>query len=214
MADLAFRLLPRAKGPNLRLLDYGCGGGEYLQLVANAGWRGYGVEPDPQARQIAISRGFDVRASLGEFDGEAFGYVTISHVIEHVHWPAQVIARLFEMTVPHGGLFIATPNMDAVGHDIYGRNWRGLETPRHLVIPTRRSLQAMVERAGYNSLKFHRSKGALAFTALQSRRIACRADPYDDHAPAIARQPTRHETREADGNRTKAEFLILTARKA
>lgn len=211
IVDLGFRFLPRSRCVGGRVLDFGCGGGDYLQLVADAGWQGCGVEPDPKARELARSRGFDVRASLDEFKDETFDYVTLSHVIEHVHRPISALKQLHGMSASGGGLFIATPNMNAIGHEIYGRHWRGIETPRHLVLPTRRSLRAMTETAGYRRIEFHRSRGALAFTSLQSRRIASGADPYDHDAPLIDRQPTAAEMREADGRGKRAEFLIMTA---
>ena len=50
---------------------------------------------------------------------------------------------------PGGTLWLQTPNIDSIGHKIYGLNWRGLEPPRHLVLMTMQTLRKILENAGF-----------------------------------------------------------------
>ena len=69
-----------------RLLDLGCGNGDYLFIARSAGWDVVGVDADSKAVSVASEKGIDVR--LGNIEildpsKEQFDVITLSHVIEH-----------------------------------------------------------------------------------------------------------------------------------
>lgn len=213
--DAAYRFLPRARSGHGRVLDIGCGNGGFLLAAKEAGWQVMGIEPDRAARAAAEVHGITVVPTLSSLpgDGKPFDYVTISHVIEHVHDPRALLAQVFALLRPGGGLFVDTPNFHAVGHRIYGRHWRGLEPPRHVILFNRASLREALARAGLVRVRFHPRTDALAFTATHSRRIAADLDPYGyAKAPSIARRPTLLETLQAVIG-SHSEFLTVTAAK-
>jgi 2-polyprenyl-3-methyl-5-hydroxy-6-metoxy-1,4-benzoquinol methylase len=141
-------------GKTGRLLDFGCGDGQFMSRMAEAGWNVSGIEPDPKAVQALRARkGFDVRASLADFGegAEAFDVVTMSHVIEHVTDPIGTLRSLRRILRPGGLLLITTPNAASLGSRVFGKYWRGLEPPRHLNVFTPRSLQRALAEAGFTS---------------------------------------------------------------
>jgi SAM-dependent methyltransferase len=171
-----------------------------------------GVEPDPKARLLGNERGLDVRERLEDFAGETFEAATLSHVIEHVHDPVATLRACRELLAPGGMIYVDTPNIDAVGHGIYGRHWRGLETPRHLVLFTRASLRRALEQAGFGRIRFRRRFYPVRRMARQSQLMAAGLDPYSDAAPPDgSRQlgPIDAFLATFSGNRT--EFLTVTA---
>jgi SAM-dependent methyltransferase len=145
------RYHPRPE-PRQRLLDFGCGNGEFLLFARAVGWQVVGIDADAEAVATARSRGLTVRQggiealehNLGRFDG-----ITLSHVIEHVHEPVELLRRCHDLLSPGGWLWLETPNLDSQGHLRYGANWRGLEPPRHLVLFTRESLSLALRKAGF-----------------------------------------------------------------
>lgn len=153
--DAIGRHLPRG-GAGRRLLDVGCGNGDFLDLAQRAGWQVMGVEPDPTAAQVARSRGLDVRVgsidSLGSL-ANVFDAITLGHVIEHVHDPVSLLARCRMLLRPNGWVWIDTPNLRSFGHRRYGRSWRGLEPPRHLVLFTMSSLTQALTRGGFEGVE-------------------------------------------------------------
>jgi len=135
-----------------RLLDVGCGNGAFLGNMKGLGWECVGVETDPEAARFARAR-FDLlvyEGSLAEgpFADNSFDVITLSHVIEHVHSPLDLLTHCRRLLKPEGQLIVLTPNINGMGHRIFGRAWRGLEPPRHLHCFDRRTLQACVERTG------------------------------------------------------------------
>src|SRR6266516_6046711 len=70
-----------------RLLDVGCGSGEFLARMRDHGWKVVGVEPDEAAARVARDS-FGLEAHCGTLDDvdlpeSSFGAVTMSHVLEH-----------------------------------------------------------------------------------------------------------------------------------
>jgi SAM-dependent methyltransferase len=140
-----------------RLLDIGCGTGEFLAQMRRAGWLVKGLEPDVQAAARARSAGVPVvNAALedSEFAPDSFDAITMSHVIEHLHDPLGALRICRRILQPDGLLWIATPNLDAMGRKAFGRDWIGLDPPRHLVLFTRASLANALGTAGFERQQF------------------------------------------------------------
>jgi 2-polyprenyl-3-methyl-5-hydroxy-6-metoxy-1,4-benzoquinol methylase len=149
--DASMRNLPKLQGGG-RLLDLGCGNGAFLSRARSAGWSVVGVDFDPKAVEAARSQGLDIRQGGVEVldpAAERFDAITLAHVIEHVHEPVAVLDACFHLLKPGGFLWLETPNIESNGHKMYGRNWRGLEPPRHLVIFSERGIRYALEKAGF-----------------------------------------------------------------
>lgn len=144
----------RAEGA---LLDIGCGAGELMAQMRQLGWTCTGIEFDPAAAHVARRRsGAHVFGSLDEVaDGaaETFDAAIMSHVIEHVHEPGDFIAHAAGLLKPGGVLVMVTPNLRSLGHWWFGRDWRGLEVPRHLQLFTAPGLAALARRAGLTGVE-------------------------------------------------------------
>jgi SAM-dependent methyltransferase len=143
--------------PGGRLLDVGCGSGAFLAQMAELGWRTEGIDPDPAAVAGAREAGLSVtQGTLADLDpaehAGAFDAITLSHVIEHLHDPAGDLRRIDLLLRPGGLLWIATPNLEALGLRRFGPAWLGLDPPRHLVLFTRASLERLVRGAGLEPL--------------------------------------------------------------
>jgi 2-polyprenyl-3-methyl-5-hydroxy-6-metoxy-1,4-benzoquinol methylase len=209
--DRDFRFLPY-RSTGARLLDVGCGNGDYLRMARKAGWRVAGTEPDPQARNLACSDGMDVRESFRDWDAssESFDYITASHVIEHVHDPDEFLKDIAKLLAPDGCLFLQTPNVDAVSHRQFGPYWRGLEPPRHLLLFNKESLRATLLKAGFRSARFIAIPEAADWLSNQSNRIANGQDP--NTGQQVSDPPAKFEPRPdssvSDGTE---DFLTVVA---
>lgn len=117
-----------------RLLDYGCGTGHFLNRAQKNGWDTIGVEPNPQAAEIAAKNNkIKIYNSIELFDNEnKFDAITLFHVLEHVHDLSFTLKSLLSKLKKRGTLFIAVPNNDSYDAKNYKENWAALDVPRHL----------------------------------------------------------------------------------
>ncbi len=149
-ADADVRHLPAV--PQGRLLDVGCGTGEWLSWMRGLGWEVEGVDFDPGAVRVARENGLAVGCGTLEeqrYPDNSFEAVTLNHVIEHVPAPVQTLAECARILKPGGTLFLATPNTRALGHRMFARHWRGLEVPRHLHLFCPPAMERLLAAAGF-----------------------------------------------------------------
>ncbi|MBN2856195.1 MAG: class I SAM-dependent methyltransferase [Halothiobacillaceae bacterium] len=154
--DAQCRHLPRPPAGGGRLLDVGFGNGGFLQLASEMGWNAEGIDFDAQAVEVAQKRGLNVRCISADTFHEAtaqYDVITLSHVIEHVYDPVGLLKALYAMLKPGGMLWLDTPNLDSKGHARFGRNWRGLEPPRHLVLFGGQTLFGVLQDCGFVDLR-------------------------------------------------------------
>jgi len=152
--DVEMRYMPKPS-TNSRLLDLGCGNGDFLLRARQAGWQTLGVDVDPKAAVLARQRGIDIK--VGDItilsNSSAFDGITLSHIIEHVHDPVTVITACYRLLKPGGWLWLETPNIDSQGHQLYGEYWRGLEAPRHLILFNNNSLRFLLSTTGFEHIE-------------------------------------------------------------
>ena len=83
--------------PGSKVLDLGCGNGEFLQrLAVERQVRGLGLEIDPEKITSAVARGLniveqDMDAGLGNFPDQSFDTVVMAHALQAVHFPDRVL---------------------------------------------------------------------------------------------------------------------------
>lgn len=132
-----------------KLLDIGCGTGNFLQAVRQAGWTAFGTEPDLEARTIASKRAglhiFETinAAALSE---QKFDVISMWHVLEHVHLLNETVNWLVHHLNDHGKIIIAVPNPQSADALKYGRFWAAYDVPRHLYHFTRATMAQLAKK--------------------------------------------------------------------
>jgi len=117
------------------ILDIGCGTGEFLNTCKNAKWKTLGIEPDIDARTMAIqNHSLDVReeSEIEKLPDSSFDIITMWHVLEHVPKLNKRVEDLKRLIKPNGIIIIAVPNSDSLDAKIYKENWAAYDVPRHL----------------------------------------------------------------------------------
>lgn len=118
-----------------KLLDIGCGTGEFLNFAKKSGFETVGVEPSPNAREKAIGNYvLDVREEsyLTTLNSNTFDIITMWHVLEHVHDLNGRVGKIRETLKPGGYAIIAVPNYTSKDAHTYGTKWAAYDVPRHL----------------------------------------------------------------------------------
>ncbi len=141
------------------LLDIGSGTGVFVNTMVKAGWSVVGLEPDPEARTLAIKRyNCDIYPSedLFRLPPETYSVITMWHVLEHVHQLDASIQRIKELLAPNGKLIVAVPNYTSKDAAVYGADWASYDVPRHLYHFSPKSIRVLMKRHGLRVIKTRR----------------------------------------------------------
>ena len=142
-AKYADTLRPPTKGD--RVLDIGCGVGQVVARLTEAGSEAYGV--DVSEPNIQRAREFSSRCQLYDgkhlpFPDQHFASVGALNVLEHVDEPEAFIREMVRVTKPGGRIVLSSPNFFRVigwrdyhprmrGLGNKWRNWKRLREKRH-----------------------------------------------------------------------------------
>lgn len=133
------------------ILDIGCGTGEFLNTCKLAKWKTIGIEPDKDAREMAIKNfGLDVRGEdeLKNLPDASFEIISMWHVLEHVPRLNERVAELKRLVKPNGMIIIAVPNCNSLDAKIYKEHWAAYDVPRHLYHFTPRDMDSLFVKEG------------------------------------------------------------------
>jgi SAM-dependent methyltransferase len=138
-------LAGRSLLPAGRILDVGCGNGEFLRAFHRRapGWRLNGTElHDRYRKEIESIEGIEAfhQCLPDEVDGE-FDWIVFLHVLEHVPAPAALLRRLRAKLCPGGVLLVELPD--------HRQNPFDLAVADHSCHFSAETLRATLERAGY-----------------------------------------------------------------
>lgn len=187
LAYRAFRAAPHARP---RVLDVGCGVGDYLRVWRALGWEVEGLEPDEQAAKIAERRlGAPIHQAFVEevqLAPQCYDLVTCCHTLEHFHAPIQALDNIKSALRVGGWLLVMVPNFAATSRLLLGKRWLGLEVPRHLYHFEPNTLRALLESAGYTDIYVGGSAHPGVLLQHIARALGGRIEPKSVRALAMA----------------------------
>ncbi|HKX85642.1 MAG TPA: class I SAM-dependent methyltransferase, partial [Flavobacterium sp.] len=121
--------LHKSKGS---LLDIGAGTGDFLVTAKANGWQITGIEPNENAKKLAVSKGVNFENNIESIENQQFDVITMWHVLEHVPNVEHQIKELKRLLKPNGTIIIAVPNFKSFDAGYYGEFWAAYDVPRHL----------------------------------------------------------------------------------
>ncbi len=201
-----------------RILDVGCGNGDFLFFLGQLGWDVRGVETDRLAAETARRRGIPVedgpveKSGLPEYWADV---ITMNHVIEHLYDFVSALKECRRILKPDGRLCLYTPNASSLGHGMFGKAWRALDPPRHLQIFSPATIRAVLSSAGFSDIRVRTSARNAAGVYDASAAIA-------DEGHLRGREVARHKGASAFALKEalmcslgfyKGEELVVTAHK-
>lgn len=151
--ETALRHTP-ARGP---LLDVGCGGGLFLGMMRQRGFRAVGLDSSCTAAAIAWRRQ-QAPAVCGRLEqaplaARSFAAITMFHVLEHLYDPGAYLELAHGLLEPEGRLVVQVPNAASWQCRLLGRAWNGIDVPRHLVDFCDRDIERLLESRGFEILR-------------------------------------------------------------
>jgi len=135
-----------------RLLDFGCGVGQYVARMRAAGWDAEGMDLVPEPVRAGREAGLPLREGTlpgADLPADHYDVVTLWHVLEHVPQPKATLEACRRILRPGGRVVVVSPMSDSLPADWFGACWYGLDVPRHLTHFTQGTLARHLESAGF-----------------------------------------------------------------
>jgi len=153
------------------LLDLGCSSGSFLEFMRSESWRLYGIEMSPDCATKAEAKS-GAQVFVGNildapFPSESFDVITCFDVLEHLHEPRRVMAKVAEWLKPGGIFYVLVPNVDSAEGRVFGSYWHGLELPRHLFHYSPASLKFLAESVGLREVSLQTRRNPAVGTSLR-----------------------------------------------
>lgn len=138
-----------------RLLEIGCGDGNFLAAMRRAGWDVHGQEFSAATAAI-VERRHRIPMFTGPLDvipaDETFPVVGAYHVFEHIYHPAAWLRRVRDLIERGGLLHLQVPNGASLTRRLSRGMWAGLVFPQHVYLYTPGTLTAVLNRFGFRVL--------------------------------------------------------------
>ena len=137
-----------------KLLDYGCGSGAYLDFISKLypSTSCYGTDLyKPQEESISSTYEWLELDCIAR-DENRFDYITMSHVLEHLDNPSEVLDKLYTALAQKGVLWISTPNANSYLIDSFNGRSRDIDYPRHRHVYSVEGISRLLDKAGF---KYH-----------------------------------------------------------
>jgi 2-polyprenyl-3-methyl-5-hydroxy-6-metoxy-1,4-benzoquinol methylase len=142
-----------------RVLDVGCGSGEFTATIADLGGAVVGVDVAESALKRAREGHPDldfVRVEIDQplpFEDNSFDVVWAGEVIEHIADTAPWLSELRRVLVPRGRLLLSTPNHSRLRIALGGIERFSPPLGDHLHLYSRRSLRELLEEFGFDHVE-------------------------------------------------------------
>lgn len=134
---------------NKKLLDFGCGTGDFLKIAQENKWDITGIEPNSRARAIANKKTNNLvygTEELINLKPNSFNVITLWHVLEHLPKFEEQIIILKKLLKPNGALIIAVPNFKSYDAQYYQSFWAAYDAPRHLWHFSKNSISTIADQ--------------------------------------------------------------------
>ena len=164
---------------NNRLLDVGCGNGDFLLVAKEMGWDCVGTEFSPKAVEICKSKGLNVlQGDLKTLtDGlGAFDIITSFEVIEHINTPANEVGLMHKHLRPGGLLYITTPNFNSLMRILLGQRYDAIVYPEHLSYFTPSSLNYLMNMQGFKKISIKTT--GFSFSRFRNALFSRKENPF------------------------------------
>ena len=131
-----------------KILDLGCGRGDFLKVLLEYGMIGFGVDQSDQARKLCSTAEIKV-CNIEEtlpYKKNTFDYVFSKSVLEHFYYPEKIVNEIHRVLKPGGLVITMVPDWKSIYKMFY-------EDYTHRTPFTKESLQKIFYINGFDDVQ-------------------------------------------------------------
>lgn len=145
------KTLTKEKSP--KILDIGCGWGDFLQVLDKQHLSYLGIDTSKKAIEICLKKKLNGKQTdithLAETNKEQFSAITCFQVIEHLPDPLPFLQQAKKLLKNDGVIVITTPNNNALSRFRQKHRWSVYNTDSHAVFYNQKNLTIVLTKAGF-----------------------------------------------------------------
>jgi ubiquinone/menaquinone biosynthesis C-methylase UbiE len=139
-----------------RILDIGCGRGDFLVKMREKNWEVYGIDVSKSA--IEMCRKKIENAYLGKledikFKSNFFDVIILWSTLEHIRTPLQLFEEIRRILKVNGLIVIYTPNIESFNARFYREKWYLMVPPEHLFYYSPQALKKLCSKFHFKIVK-------------------------------------------------------------
>jgi 2-polyprenyl-3-methyl-5-hydroxy-6-metoxy-1,4-benzoquinol methylase len=200
-----------------RMLDVGCGAGQFVDTARSEGWDATGIDLSEAAIRVAKRLGVPCEREdffAASLDDKRFDLILMSEFIEHVSDAGRFFARAEQLLAPGGVVYLTTPNFDSISRHVLREELTWIH-PEHVLYFDPRSIARVVrDSCSLEVLRIETKNLAVAdvISTLMRTRLAPLTGSLSALKRAVARP--RAGAPSASSGASAAAPSGVTARKA
>jgi len=139
-----------------RVLDLGCGTGNFLSYLQKKGWTCYGVDVSQIACSIAMEKNLSIYTKeLADcsFPDKFFNIIISHHSFNYLLDPCSELKEMRRILKDDGILVLYMPNIECIQFKINREKWFGLDVPRQFYHYSPKTIDAMLKKNGFVIVK-------------------------------------------------------------
>ncbi len=174
------------KDGQIKMLDVGCAGGEFIFFVRDLyNWWGTDISDYAVEQAKKLNPSFSDQLTSGPIDAQHypdnfFDGIVAWDVIEHLWNPLEICEQLFRCLKPGGYLIISTPNINSFTSILLRKYWAFMTPPEHLSFFNRKNFNYLFQHILKGEVVYWKSKGKWAnigFILYKIKRIVPKLMP-------------------------------------
>lgn len=121
LATYIVKTFPMWIAQTSKLLDLGCGRGEYLEAFNKLYYANFssieGYDSDPEVRKL-IDKKYKIKIGSScplPYKNNTFHIVFCKSVLEHQYYPEKLIKEVYRILAPGGKFIVLVPDLDSLG---------------------------------------------------------------------------------------------------
>jgi SAM-dependent methyltransferase len=166
-----------------KVLDIGCGGCTELNSYKQAGWECFGIDPDPDVKNIGKKYGLNI--CIGElkeakYHENFFDLIIMKHSLEHIPNPNEILEEVYRVLKSDGVLYIEVPNGESFEIKIFKNFWHQLHFG-HLYLYSPKTLAKLLIKNQFHVIRVAHNPQPVSFSRSLSFYTHDRVTPLNKY---------------------------------